>query len=369
MNPFQLHLLNVGQGEAIIIDFPDGDFALIDGGPAEAEPVISQALADRVERGSTFRFAAYTHWDADHIGALPSLLSTYVPEAIFRPNIDFDLIGELCESLNDSAMTDVLGRLAELESNIVTMKLGARNRIPDIGDEVEIWTLAPSPTTSARIRTGMRGVRSTAQAKNILRGFRNEVSLTLWLKVYGRALLLVGEANADKASELRSTFDLARYHIHEDPRAIWIKLGHHGSKTSTSPELIQFFSRRAFVASASHGARHGHPHPRVLGMVRDQERGQAMCTKLGRGCALIQEQPADYSAQDVSWTDTPGWKQRVNKSNENCYGTITVTITSAGYCTVTGEHLQTCCPFGGPTTGRVVFAAPRRGLKASGKQV
>ena len=44
---FALHLLDVGQGEAILLDLPNNAFALIDGGPASAREVIQEAVKDR----------------------------------------------------------------------------------------------------------------------------------------------------------------------------------------------------------------------------------------------------------------------------------------------------------------------------------
>ena len=97
---FALHMLDVGQGEAIIVDLPNGAFGLIDAGPWSARDIILNAVKARHDRD--FRFAAYTHWDLDHIGALPYVLSASgrEPQDLVRPNIDLGLMKELCAHLD-----------------------------------------------------------------------------------------------------------------------------------------------------------------------------------------------------------------------------------------------------------------------------
>ncbi|HTN84171.1 MAG TPA: MBL fold metallo-hydrolase [Sorangium sp.] len=354
---FALHLLDVGQGEAILLDLPNGAFALIDGGPERAKDIVLEAVAARANEGREFRFAAFTHWDADHIGGLAAVIRAHKPLELVRPSVELGLIKELCAHLDDKDAPRLIDEINEIETELRLSPIGARQPIRDVGDGVEIWALAPAETARVRMKEALHGTSPRRVSANLQR-IRNDVSLVLWIRAFGRALLLPGEVDADMAAELMKQFGRASGNIHQDdPRAVWIKLSHHGSKTGTSGELVRCFAHDRFVASASHGAQYGHPHPRVLHIVRDEGRGHAMCTRLGKGCHLIQQNPKMYPAADPSWTETADWKEGP-MPNEHCYGTITVTVHPDGACSVSGTSPERDdCPYGGPPEGNVSFPA------------
>lgn len=93
---FALHMLDVGQGESVLLDLPNGDFALIDAGPPKAAEMILPLLAARRHQKRTFRFAAMTHWDIDHIGALSQVLRACPPIELVRPSVDLSLFERIC---------------------------------------------------------------------------------------------------------------------------------------------------------------------------------------------------------------------------------------------------------------------------------
>ncbi len=354
---FALHLLDVGQGEAILLDLPNNAFALIDGGPEGAQDMVLPLVSARLREGREFRFAAFTHWDADHIGGLVHVLRACRPVELFRPNIDYDLITLLCSRINDRALPRLIDDMIALEATMEVRPIGARDSINDLGPNVEIHALAPGRTARTRVREAVRDP-SLLHLPSSLRSLRNCVSLVLWIKVFGRALLLPGEVDADMAGELNAQFSRISGRVHEDPRAVWIKLGHHGSRTATSSELIRCFAYDQFVASASHGARYGHPHPRVLQIVR-QGGGRAMCTELGAGCRRIQEDPPNFPLDDLAWTEGSSWKT-APAPRERCYGAVTVTVGSDGAYSVVGSVAERPdCPFGGPANGTLNFPPPR----------
>lgn len=345
---FALHLLDVGQGEAILLDLPNNAFALIDGGPPGAQDMILPLLSARLNEGRVFRFAALTHWDEDHIGGLVQVLRAHRPLELFRPSIDYDLIRLLCSQMNGRALPRLIDEMVAIEATVPVQSLGARGSIKDLGPGVEIHALAPGNPARARVTNAVRG--SLGHLPRSLSSLRNCVSLVLWIKVFGRALLLPGEVDGDMAAELNAQFSRIPGWIHEDPRGVWIKLAHHGSRLGTSSELIRYFAQDQFVASASHGARYDHPHPRTLQLVR-QGGGRAMCTRLGKGCRRIQEAPAQFPPDDPSWTEQSTWKAAPAPS-ERCYGTITVTIRPDGAYSVGGAVAERHnCPFGGPVDG------------------
>ncbi len=344
---FALHLLDVGQGESILLDLPNGDFALVDGGPRASADVVLREVGRRAEEGRKFRFAALTHGDADHIGALPLVLEAHPPLELVRPNVDIHLLEEVCASRDQSRPSTLVTEVVRAASGVEVRPLGARDEIRDVGDGVEIWALSPDLRVHSKLEAAARQPRYGR-----FRSLRNEASLVLWIRAFGRALLLPGELDADAARTLEYHFGDHRYpgKIHQsDPRARWIKLSHHGAKKGTHPELLRVFADDNFVASASHGARYGHPHPEVLKAVHFDHGGLAMCTRLGRGCSLIIDDNDRYNPRSptewlsgVSWSDVPNPGQR-------CYGTVSVMVFPDGQMKVTGETTQSAGPYGGPT--------------------
>ncbi len=344
---FALHLLDVGQGESILLDLPSGDFALVDCGPRASADIVLREVGQRVEKGRRFRFAALTHWDADHVGALPSVLQAHPPLELFRPNVDIHLLEAVSASDEGSRpsqlVTEVLGAAPGAELR----PLGARDEIRDVGDGVEIWALSPDLRVQSRLEAAAR-----QPGRGRFRSLRNDASLVLWIRAFDKALLLPGELDADASRTLEYHFGDHRYpgKIHQsDPRVQWIKLSHHGAKEGTSPELLRVFAHDDFVASASHGARYGHPHPEALKAVHFDHGGLAMCTRLGRGCSLIIDDrerydprtPAEWLA-GIRWNDIPD-------PGEKCYSTVSVVVFPDGQMHITGETNQLACPYGGPT--------------------
>lgn len=357
---FALHMLDVGQGEAIIVDLPNEAFAIIDAGPHYAKDIVLDAI--RARRNRSFRFAAYTHWDADHIGALPDVLRERAPQDVIRPNIEIGWMKALCAQLGDKDTPQLIDEVNSLEAKLQVFPMGARQEIRDVGAGAEVWALAPGMRARNNVQAALRG-RSAASVALNLQKVRNDVSLVLWIRVFGRALLLPGEVDADMTGELRKHFARMPGNVpHDDPRAIWLKLSHHGSLLGSSEELFRVFGHDLFVASASHGARYGHPHPRTLAAVHQGGRGHAMCTRLGAGCRRILEAPAAHPLHDLAWTDGDKWKAGETEKGalvKRCYGTVSVVVWPDGACSVSGtSDERRDCPFGGPAQGRFDLGRP-----------
>ncbi len=345
---FALHLLDVGQGESILLDLPNGDFALVDSGPRASADVVLREVRRRIEEDRRFRFAALTHWDADHIGALPLVLQAYTPLELIRPNVDIHLLEEVCAAFQETRpsplVTEVLGAATGAELK----PLGARDEIRDVGEGVEIWALSPDMSVHSRLEVAARQPRLGQ-----FRSLRNAASLVLWIRAFGKVLLLPGELDADAARTLEYHFGDYRYpgKIHQaDPRARWIKLSHHGARKGTDSELLRIFAHDHFVASASHNAPHyGHPHPEALKAVHFDHGGLAMCTRLGRGCSLIIDDRDRYNPRTpAGWLSGIRWSDIPNPG-KRCYGTVSVVVFPDGQMHVTGETTQHACPYGGPT--------------------
>jgi Metallo-beta-lactamase superfamily len=356
---FALHLLDVGQGEAILLDLPGRRFALIDGGPRPDANGVIEEVEQRISEGWEFRFAAVSHWDADHIAGLSQVIRRFPPEEFIQPGIDLTLLERLCERFGRGEVSSAIIslRAACEETGINELGLSARQSVRDVGEGIEVYALSPNFVVKRRVESEVTSTNLPAVLS--FRRLHNQASLALWVRAYGRNLLLAGEVGRDEVLAMRQQFSpycRSGAVPFDDFSAIWIKLPHHGSKTNACSELFQFFAAPQFVASASHGARWSHPHPEVLRLVHfggpKQNSGSAMCTRLGKGCSLIRAERGRYPpdrpeewARDVDWNEIPN-------PHRTCYGTITVQIAPNGTCTIRGAADEDVdCPYGGPSRG------------------
>jgi competence protein ComEC len=233
--------LDVGQGDAALVDLPDGRLMLIDaggnpgGGPDPGERALLPLLAAR--RRERIDLAVLTHPHPDHYGGFHAL-------------VDRIPIGELWDSGQAEVEKDVEGTFGEAATLLRNLRtrgtrvVGPRQlceRTHAAGG-ARIDVLWPCPRHDAGLDA-------------------NDNSLVLRLRFGRRSFLFVGDAEAlaERALVLREGNAL---------RADVLKVGHHGSRTSTSPGFLAAVAPRIAVISAGASNRFGHPHPEVVHRLR-----------------------------------------------------------------------------------------------------
>ncbi|MFO0649956.1 MAG: hypothetical protein U0326_27295 [Polyangiales bacterium] len=353
--PLALHLLNVGQGEAILIDLPDGSFMLLDGGPMADATVIVDAIEERLKAKRRFRLAGISQWDKDHIQGIPAILARFSPEEFRYPGVDLHLFEEIAQrEANEelSKLTREVRASIEALPETAQQHFIAHSLLDDLGG-VEVHVLSPSPNVTAQIRHDLE--RSRAAGSALLKQFRNRTSVALWIRFAGRTLFLAGEAEADQYLGMEAYFLrnhgalLPHRHKHA---ADWIKLSHHGADENNPDDLFKFFGAPSFVGAASSGGGYNHPHPAALKRLHFDHGGSAMCTGLGKGCHAILT-AKKKSKLDPSQPDL--WAKNISEHTNphlDCYGHITVTVTPDGRCSTSTTDAQKACPYGGPASGK-----------------
>ncbi|MDQ7030905.1 MAG: DNA internalization-related competence protein ComEC/Rec2 [Ardenticatenia bacterium] len=222
-----LVLLDVGQGDAILLRTPDGKQVVVDGGP---DP---QVLLTRLGRhlppwDRTLDLVVLTHPDADHLGGLPELLDRYQVGVILDPTLP---------------PTTALGQAWERVRNGEGARLvrATQGQVFDLGHGVRLEVLWPPA-----------GGEDDSEENN------NSVVLRVR---YGRfCALLTGDIEAEVEHQLVAEGRVA-------PCAV-LKVAHHGSATSTTSAFVR--ALRPAVALISVGARNrfGHPDENVLERLR-----------------------------------------------------------------------------------------------------
>lgn len=234
--------LDVGQGDATLVDLPDGSAMLVDGGGFVGSPVDPGTRVIlpflRTRRRTRIDVAVLTHPHPDHFTGLASALPRLA-------------VGELWDSgqgEHDGAGPTYAALLAGLRARAVPIRRPAQLCGPERplgGAFVEV--LAPCPSYVAG-----EGA--------------NDGSLVLRLRYGRRAALLAGDA--EHAAEARL---LARK---GELRADFLKVGHHGSRTSTSEAFLRAVSPSFATISSGVRNRFGHPTAGVLS--RLEARGVAL---------------------------------------------------------------------------------------------
>jgi competence protein ComEC len=214
--------LDVGQGDSILIESPRGARILIDGGKNAR---VLQELGAEIPFGSrTIDVVLATHPDLDHIGGLPHVFERYEVGLLLEPCVSD-------EGADYSALLDAVQAEGSMH---ICAREGMRVQVDE---EVVLEVLFPDREVS-----GMEA---------------NSASLVTRLTYGDTAFLFMGDSPVAIEEYLAGRFADA---LQSDV----LKLGHHGSKTSTSDTLLGYADPRYAVVSAGCGNSYGHPHREVL---------------------------------------------------------------------------------------------------------
>ncbi|WP_226667330.1 DNA internalization-related competence protein ComEC/Rec2 [Metabacillus litoralis] len=236
INPYgQVLTIDVGQGDSIFIQQPhnNGTFLIDTGGkvsfPKEAweESKRSYSIVKSVtvpylkSIGVTKLNGLFlTHGDFDHIGEVLTLMEEIRIEQIIIP-IGFNR-GELEDRIIKAATKKGIG--------IKEVKDGDQLRYKDITFRV----IAPKTLSESK----------------------NDDSLVLWTKMGGLSWLFTGDAEINSEQQLIKSYPALKVDV--------LKVGHHGSKGSTSELLLDIIKPSYAIVSAGLNNRYQHPHPEVV---------------------------------------------------------------------------------------------------------
>lgn len=220
----EVYFIDVGQGDCTLIRTHDAA-VLIDAGPNRCEADLL-AFLDSVGVDS-LTCAVFTHPHEDHIGSADAVLDRLTVGTVVMPKV-----GE------PDASAAVFRRLTD--------RIGAETRLLTVTDE----TVLSFDCLTLTLMCDAGGTENAAG---------NEVSLVIRASVGDCAVLIMGDAESDTEERL-----LARYAGTDTLSADVLRVGHHGSDTSTTPALLDAVNPAFAVISAGAGNSYGHPTGRVL---------------------------------------------------------------------------------------------------------
>ncbi|MGE7600708.1 MBL fold metallo-hydrolase [Lysinibacillus fusiformis] len=254
----RVHFIDVGQGDSILIESPNGKTMLIDGGVKGAgQQVVSYLKELGVNKLDQ---VVATHPDADHIGGLIPVLQTIPIEQFYdsgkvHTSQTFEEMLMAIDQKNIPYYVPKTGGLIEFDKDVTVKVLNANEHATD----------------------------------------NNDASIVLKVAYGNVSFLLTGDAGIALEKEM----------MQNDVTATILKAGHHGSNTSSSEEFIRAVKPEVTILSYGEDNKYGHPHAEVVD--RLQAMGSNIYATAESGTIIVATDGVNYTVngKEASRAVTP----------------------------------------------------------------
>ena len=214
------HYLDVGQGDSIFIELPNDQTMLIDSGENYHGAAIIEYIKDCGRKKIDYLVGTHPH--SDHVGSMAYIIRNFDIGSVYLPDA----------ATNTYTYEKMLEAIKKKGLKVTTAKTGV-NILSDSDESLDIKILAPS---------------TTKNVKNL-----NNTSVVLKIKYADTSFLFTGDA---EKSELKT--------LNGDLSADVLKVGHHGSDTSTPQTLVDAVKPKIAVISVGKDNDYGHPSAKTL---------------------------------------------------------------------------------------------------------
>lgn len=272
-----VHFVDVGQGDACIVELPDGKKMIIDGGEKDAKDAllgyIDENITDKDGNKITyFDYAILTHTDSDHCGSLDDVLNKYPAKNFYRPNVkcnykdyvdpDASLLTSDCVSKGTAAYKDVIAAASK-----------GKNKF---GDEYKVYInsfeLDPIVPDAKPGADGYYSLSFYGPNSNSYKDWNNYSPIMI-LEYEGIKIALTGDCEKEGEAEFaeKAKAREGKFSVFDDNYSVdVIKAGHHGSRTSTGEAFVEAVTtaesrpNTLIVISCGLNNKYKHPHTEKL---------------------------------------------------------------------------------------------------------
>lgn len=221
-----ISFINVGQGDSSLIIAPGGEAMLIDTGLRDKfSDVESELKANGV---SSLEYLVLTHPHDDHIGGASKILRQFEVDKVIMLNTAVD----------SPSYSRLISILAETDTAVVYPAQGDKFAL----GEAEFTILSPASASNEDM---------------------NENSIMLRLVYKDTSAVFTGDAGEVSESEVIEAFGASSL------KSDVLKIGHHGSSTSTSVRFLRAIQPEFAVISCEKNNDYGHPHGLTLRKLAD----------------------------------------------------------------------------------------------------
>lgn len=214
-----IHYIDVGQADSILIKASDGTAVLIDGGNNPDGPNVVNYLKSQQVKELAAVIATHPH--EDHIGGLDAVIKSFPVKAVYMPNA----------STTTKTFEDLVSAVTASGAKRIQAKAGVTLDVPGL--------------TGQFIAQNGRGYEDL-----------NNYSAVLRLTFGKIAFLFTGDAKEISESEMLESS--------QNVKADVLKVGHHGSSSSTSSAFLKAVSPKYAIISVGTGNDYGHPAASTL---------------------------------------------------------------------------------------------------------
>jgi competence protein ComEC len=266
----KVHFLDVGQADCILIQTSNNKNMLIDAGNNDDSSFILSYLNSLgIEK---IDVAVGTHPHEDHIGSLDDIINTFNIGKVYMPNV----------SHNTQTFLDVLTAIKKKGLKVTSPVAG---EYIDFDTDTKVQILAPN----------------SEKYDNL-----NDYSIVIRLEYGNTSFLFTGDAELVSEKEILSK----KYNLNSDV----LKIGHHGSTTSSSLAFVKAVSPKYSVISVGKDNKYGHPDSIIINrlkmfgeVLRTDESGTIIITSDGN------EITAEKKASAIKENAPPEETQKTNE--------------------------------------------------------
>ena len=214
-----VHIIDVGQGDCILIQTPEEKNILVDGGDENTYKIIKTYL--KLNKVKKLDIVIATHLDKDHIGSLDDIITNFNVNKVYTP-----------DQKDDSSHYYNLVKACK-NKNLKINYLGKDDSIK-ISNDTVINVLSPS----------------------YIQDNNNQNSIVFNLEYKDMDFLFTGDCEEPNEIEIVNSFELDNIDF--------LKVAHHGSNSSSTENFIKDITPSIAVISCGYKNQYGHPHKSTL---------------------------------------------------------------------------------------------------------